>query len=153
VTLSPRALIGVAPALVVLVGSFALSRQYMREVKRAESEVVVRYGGEVLVPLSAEDQERLHRVALKLETVDDLMDRRITLAEAVEWFEALDATPEALSNIRASLSGNTDAERTLNQVLSFARVRASQQPKRYNAGLARLEAEARSPAAPTSLPN
>jgi predicted component of type VI protein secretion system len=114
---------------------------------------VVRYGGEVMVSPSAEDQERLHRVALKLETVDDLMDRRITLAEAVERFEALDAAPEALSNIRASLGGNTDAERTLNQVLSFARVRASQQPKRYNAALARLEAEARSPAAPTGVPN
>jgi hypothetical protein len=148
VTLSPRALIGVAPALVVLVGSFALSRQYMREVKRAESEVVIRYGGEVMIPPSAEDQERLHRVALKLETVDDLMDQRITLAEAVERFEALDAAPEALGNMRASLSGDTDAERALNQVISFARVRASQQPKRFNAALARLESAAVSASVP-----
>ena len=79
---------------------------------------MVRYGGEVMVGQSAEDQERLHRVALKLEAVDDLMDRRITLAEAVERFEALDAAPEALSNMRASLAGNTDTERALNQVLS-----------------------------------
>jgi hypothetical protein len=153
VTLSPRALIGVAPALVVLVGSFALSRQYVRDVKRAEADVVVRYGGDVVVGQTAEDQERLHRVALKLEAVDDLMDRRITLTEAVERFEALDAAPEALSNMRASLAGNTDTERALNQVLSFARVRASQNPKHFNAALARLEAEARSTAAPTGVPN
>lgn len=146
---SPRALVGVAPALLVLVGSLALSREYRRE---AESSDKARSNSETMIWPSAEDEERLHRTALKQEAIEDLLNGRLTLAEAVERFEMLSASPEAQTNMRLSVRGSTDEERALKQVLAFARIRAAQEPKRFDAALARLEAEANLPAAAPGEP-
>ena len=139
---SPRALLGVAPALVVVAGSFVLARHHNREAalaETAESQNCV----ETVCFVSPRDEDRLHRVALKLETAEDLMDGRLSLDEAVERFETVSAAPESLANLRAALRGRSDRERAVNQVLAFARTRASQEPARFATALARVEADAR----------
>ena len=146
---SPRALLGVAPALIVVAGSFALSRHHDREAAPDEQFAQKRLTETVSFP-SADDQARLHRVALKQESAEDLLDGRLTLAEAVERFETYSSAPESLANLRESMAGQSDRERAVNQVLSFVRVRAAQEPARFAAALARVEDEAK--AFPTEAP-
>jgi len=142
---SPRALLGVAPAIVVLVGSFMMSRACLRENSTREAVESDASRSEVVVSPTAEDDERLHRVALKQEAVDDLLGGQLTLDEAVERFEMLSESPEARANLRTARRAGLDDDPAVNQVLLFARVRAAQDPKRFAAALARLEAEAHSP--------
>ena len=137
---SPRALLGVAPALLVVAGSFALSQHHGRDPAVAQTAAQLNHGETIEYP-TARDEDRMHRVALKQETVEDLMDGRLTLAEAVERFETWSSAPDSLANLRASLRGRSDRERAANQVLSFVRVRASQEPARFQAALARVEAD------------
>jgi hypothetical protein len=139
---SPRALLGVAPALIVVAGSLALARHHERESPSDEALARQPLSERVSFP-TADDEARLHRVALKQETADDLLDGRLTLAEAVERFETYSSAPEALANLRGSLGGRTDRERSVNQVLAFVRVRAAQEPARYRPALERIEADAR----------
>jgi hypothetical protein len=152
--LSPRALFGVAPALIVFVGSFVLSRQSVRDsVLETADGAVEPSRSETIVWPTAEDEDRLHRVALKQETVDDLLEGRLTLTEAIERFESLTTSDEAISNLRVSGGGETDAERTRNQLMAYARVRVAMEPKRFEAALARLEASTKSSITPLRLSN
>ena len=127
-TLSPRALLGAAPALLVVAGSFLLSRACQRDAERPASEAGSFRAETVLLP-SPKDEERLHRVALKQEAVDDLLDGRITLEEAASRFETV-------SDLTLDLA--------VHQVLVFARVGANHNRDRYGEALARLEAESTS---------
>lgn len=149
---SPRALLGVAPALLVVAGSIALSRHHDHDAVQDEM-LAYQIHGETVEHPSVRDEDRMHRVALKQETVDDLMDGRLTLAEAVERFEAWSSGPEFLANLRLALGGRSDRERSVNQVLSFVRARTSQEPAQFDAALARVEAEARALIADAPLPN
>ena len=86
------------------------------------------------------DEECLHRVGIKLETVDDLLAERITFEEAVlrshRWGARDDFQPALTSLTDPSL------QRHVEQVLSYARTQARYEPARYNAVLARIEKEA-----------
>lgn len=146
---SPRALLGVAPALVVVAGSFVLSRACLHEANNPGAAQAIHVRSEIVERPSAEDEERLHRVALKQEAVEDLLNGELTLAETVERFELLSTSAEAQANLRSAGHG----EPAVNQVLAFARVRAAQDVPRFGATLARLEAEAHSPAGPTRAAN
>ena len=136
----PRALVGVAPALVVVAGSFLLGRVCLkqRDELRDKDVDVVAVRGETMLWPTKDDEDRLHRVALKQETAEDLLIGRLTLAEAIERYETLAAGADGPQG-----PGDTDAERAINQVLSFARIRAAQAPQRYAARKAELESEAR----------
>ena len=138
---SLRALLGVAPALIVVAGSFALARHHAQESPRAEA-LAQQLRGETIAPMTREDKDRVHRVALKQETAEDLLTGHLTLAEAVERFELLSSAPRTLETPRGSLAGQPDRERAVNQVVSFVRVRASMQAAQFEAALARIEAEA-----------
>jgi hypothetical protein len=144
VTLSPRALLGAVPALIVLAGSFLLSREYLAETDRSNSwaDGEARAHGETVQWPTAQDEDRLHRVALKQETVDDLMDGRLTLEEAVARFEMLSAAAESSDSGAVQSPGNTPTERAVHQVLSYAHVRASREAERLVVPLARVESEA-----------
>jgi hypothetical protein len=126
-----------------------LSRECVREAASCDSVGFDRFPShsEVVAWPSPADEERLHRVALKLETIDDLLDGLLSLDQAVERFETLSVSAETQANLRASVGGDSDGERAVNQVLIFARVRAAQEPQRFAAAIARLESEAK------SLPN
>lgn len=139
---SPRALLGVAPALIVVAGGLALARHHDREAASNERAAGQRLSHTVSYP-TADDEARLHRVALRQETAEDLLDGRLTLADAVERFETYSSGAEALANLRESMAGQSDRERVVNQVLSFVRVRAFQEPDRFAAALARVEGEAK----------
>jgi hypothetical protein len=143
VTLSPRALLGAAPALIVLSGSFLLSRECLSEANRPERQdrSVVGSRPETVLAATAEDEDRLHRVAIKDETVDDLFCDRLTLEDAVARFEMLTAAAEAGGGSSGGPSG-TPTERAVYQVLCFARVQARHKPERFAAPLARLESDA-----------
>jgi hypothetical protein len=141
VTVSPRALLIIAPALFVVGGSFWLSRADLREINRAvDGRDSVQDG--LVLPPGAADEDILHRVALKLEIIDDLFDGRITLQEAVLQFESLneaggnDSTPDSTASNDSSLS------RAVAQVLSYARNEARYEPKQRQAAMDRIEAEA-----------
>lgn len=140
-----RALLGVAPALIVLAGSFAMSRDCVREPGVCEGDGSEGDSNlsEVVVWPSAEDQDRLRRVALKQESVEDLLTGQITLADAVERFETLFESSEGRTNLRTPVAGDSDGERALNQVLAFARVRAGQDPDHFGPALARVESAAK----------
>jgi hypothetical protein len=136
VTLSPRALIGVAPALVVVAGSFLLSRACLRQADRERDADVaaVHASGELMVAPSPQDEDRLHRVAVKQETVEDLLNGQMTFAEALDRFEVLTAPAG---------SGEADSGRAVNQLLAYLRIRAGREPERFAGRLAELESEAR----------
>jgi hypothetical protein len=150
---SPRALLGVAPALVVVAGSFVLSRACLRESSRPGAADPISERSEIVARPSAEDEDRLHRVALKQEAVEDLLNGELTLAETVERFEMLSTSAEAQANLRSSGLVDPDVEPVVSQVLAFARIRAAQDRPRFGAALARLEAQAHSPASPTRAAN
>jgi hypothetical protein len=106
-------------------------------------------GHQVVIGVSAADEERMHRVALKHEAVMDLLDGRIAFADAVERFrDASTGSPEGLANLREAGFGETDDERLVQQLLSFARVQADRDLRRYGPALARLEQEARTHSSP-----
>ena len=93
----------------------------------------------------AETEERVHRVALRQETIDDLMNGQVTLEAAVERFWDLSTGSEgALISLRNTIPGETDEQRVVNQVLTFAKVHASKEPGRFDTRLAQLRAEAHS---------
>jgi hypothetical protein len=142
VTLSPRALIGVAPALVVVAGSFVLSRACLHrsDPERDADAAFLHASGETVLAPSPEDEDRLHRVAVKQETVEDLLNGQMTFADALNRFETLTASAED----PAQAPGETEPERAINQLLSFLRVRANRDHDRYGPRLAELESEARS---------
>jgi hypothetical protein len=135
VTISPRALLGVAPAAIVLVGSFWMSRS------SARNELPDDGGGarsELMTGLSLDDQDRLHRVALKEETIDDLVERRVSLAEAVDRFELLAGPVSFLS-----VPGETRTERAVRQIISYVQKKFAKNPDEIAARLAEIESEAR----------
>jgi hypothetical protein len=150
---SPRALLGVAPAFVVVAGSFVLSRACLREAGNSGNAESIPVRSEIVARPSAEDEERLHRVALKQEAVEDLLTGQLTLAETVERFEMLSTSAEAQANLQTSGHRDPDGDPAVSQVLAFARVRTAQDPHRFGAALARLEAQARSPAGPMRAAN
>jgi hypothetical protein len=99
---------------------------------------------ETMLWLSPGDEERMHRVALKQETVLDMLDGRLTVAEAADRFlEVSSSHPESLEHLRLS-PGENDEEKALSQLVTFARVQASRRPQRYEAALARVEQAAKS---------
>jgi hypothetical protein len=134
VIVSPRALIGVAPAVVVLVGSFWMSRNSARPEPREDGSGS---HSEVMTRLTPEDEDRLHRVALKEETIDDLIDRRVSLAEAVDRFEMLAGPVAFLTN-----PGETPRERAVWQIMSYIRKKFSTNLDQVADRLAELESEA-----------
>ena len=146
---SPRALLGVAPALVVVAGSFVLSRACLRESSGPGAASQIAERSEIIARPSAEDEDRLHRVALKQEAVEDLLNGELTLAETLERFEMLSTSAEAQANLRSSGLVDPDVDPVVSQVLAFVRIRAAQDHARFGVVLARLEAQAHSPAGPT----
>lgn len=137
-----RALLGVAPALIVIAGSFALSRNCVpgpegcKGVGPGSRSAIV----EVTVWPTAEDGDRLHRVALKQETVEDLLTGLINLSDAVERFETFS---ELGPGRTGAMADESDGAWALKQVLSFSRVRAAQDPGQFGPALARVESAAR----------
>jgi hypothetical protein len=146
--------LGVAPALVVVVGSFVMSRACLRETGRPTGDGdKASANGEIVALPSTEDEDRLHRVALKQEAVEELLDGQLRLAEAVDRFEMLSTSAEARANLRTAGRADPEADPAVSQVLAFARVRAATDPRRYAAMLARVEAEAHSPVGPVRVAN
>ena len=145
--LSPRAGLCAAPALIVFLGTCLTVNLVEREPAAGPAPERVA-SGELLPPLSAlsaEEEDRVHRIALKQEIAVDLLDGRITLADAVARFGELAASdPEALEHLRQAGAGETDDQRAVYQVLAFARGQAARHRGRYAGTLARLEAEAAS---------
>jgi hypothetical protein len=147
VSFLPRAVIGAAPALFLLVAGALLIQKYRPDQKSTAEDT------ESAVRPTADDEETLHRTALKQETAIDLLDGRLTMAEAVERFHECSATSSrSLDSLRDQYVGANENEKIVHQVLSFARIHALRNPDRYGHTFARLEAEARalSSVAPTA---
>jgi hypothetical protein len=138
-----RAALCAAPTILVLAGSAWLAHRAQTG-SRPQGEMDPTGGTTVVWPSEA-DYDRLHRVALKQETVLDLLDGRLTFEAAAERFlELTIASPETLANLRQTSFGDTDEERAVHQLLVFARVQAARDRARYGDALARLELEAQS---------
>ncbi len=150
-TLSPRAGMFAVPALVVFVGSYLMARP-TPDGPTASDRPPDDHRVSVERP-TAEHEESLHRVARKQETAADLLDGRLTLAEAVARFrEVSTSTPAAIDNLRQNSAGPTDEARLVHQVLSFVRSQvAHRQDADSQAALLRLEAEAQLTLASSSL--
>jgi hypothetical protein len=137
-----RTLLTVALPVLLLVGSLLLS-QYgqagdIKEVEDATPAI------QTMCPVSAEDEDRMQRVALKEETALDMLDGRLTVEEAAAQFlKVASSDPESLEYMRLA-PGDTDEERALFQLISFARVQAGRKLERYGAALARVEQTAKS---------
>jgi hypothetical protein len=136
VALSLRALAGVTPALVVVGGSFWLGRMCLQESARMET-VVSKVESETMLRPTPEDEDRLHRVALKQETAEDLLDGRLTFAQAIDRYVTL-----LNSSDDPQGPGETETDRAANQLLSFARVRATRDPQRFAERMAQLQSDA-----------
>ena len=133
----PRAVIGVAPALFLLVAGALLIQKYRPD---AKSDAEVADPG---VPLTADDEERMHLAVLKQETAVDVLDGRLTLAHAASRFLHWSTTsPRSIDYLRDHYVGATEEEKAVNQVISYARIHASRNAGRYTEAFARLEAEA-----------
>jgi hypothetical protein len=141
-----RAAVCAAPTMLALAGS-----AYLAHHARSREPGAPAPGEEsrVMVAVSPADEDRMHRVALKHEAVMDLLDGRMTFDEAVERFRDVSAgSPEALANLREGGFGTTDEEALVQQLVSFARVQAAHDARRYGPALAQLEEEARSRTSP-----
>ncbi|HJZ89231.1 MAG TPA: hypothetical protein VKE40_00060 [Gemmataceae bacterium] len=137
-----RAALGAAPALIVVAGSAWVAHIADRTSDRPPGSDT--YEETVLWP-SPDDEARMHRLAVKQEAVSDLMDGLLTLEEVVERFEDVtESSAESVNNMRRTVEGGTDRDRILNQVVLFARVYASNNPRRYQEARRRIEQEARS---------
>ena len=89
-------------------------------------------------------EEKVNRVAIRQETIADLMNEELSLEGAVERFwDMSTGTEESLVSLRNTIPGSTDEEKVVNQVLMFAKVHAQKEP-RYAPRLAQLKAEAQS---------
>lgn len=141
-TLSLRACLGTAPALVVVAGSFLLSRVYFNEVERDRQRRLSpdNLAGETIVGVSAENADRMHRVALKEETVTDLLEGRLSLAAAVQRFEQM-ARLDENGDIAGARFGGSGTRQILYQIQSFARSQAACFPERLGPQFAQLREE------------
>lgn len=138
-TISPRGLLVAAPALLVLAGSFLMARMSANAVNRTQEKS---HDSHELVSLpTEEDEECLHRVGIKLETVDDLLAERITFEEAVLRFASLAGSRDEFQPATSTLT-DSSLQRNVEQVLSFARTQARYEPGHYNLILTRIEKEA-----------
>jgi hypothetical protein len=142
-----RAALCAAPTILVLAGSAWLAEHSRGERARRAAEECAR--GEVVIPTSAVDEDRMHRVALKHEAVLDLLDGRMTFDQvAARFWDVTAGSAEGMTNLRESPEGSTDEQRIVHQIVAFARVQAARNPRRYGAALARLESEAEFRAGP-----
>lgn len=90
--------------------------------------------------LTSEDDEVLHRIAIKESIISDLIAGRTTLADATERFTVLnEARPDYLTTVRDAFPGSTDQEKFARNVISFAVARVG--PHERAALSSRLEAE------------
>jgi len=138
-----RALITCAIPILFLAGSLLISHRG-QEVVAKSAHQESSSGVETVKPLTLEDEERMNRVALKEETALDLLDGRLTLEEAAAQFlEIASSDPESLDNMRMA-PGDTTEEKSLSQLISYARVQAGRKPDRYADALARIERSAKS---------
>lgn len=139
-----RALIAITPAIFVLASIFFMSSD--TDLGSAKGTTVCAEDDCVSVQLaSAQDQARVHRLALKTETAIDMLDGRLSVDDAAARFLELSASdPESLEHMRQSCSGATDEEKALDQLLAFARVQAVRQPKRFAAAFEQAKKYARS---------
>jgi len=138
-----RALLTCAIPVLVLAGSFLASHRGQEVVARS-AHPGTSSGIETVKPLTTEDEERMHRVALKEETALDLLDGRMTVEEAAAQFlEVSSSDPESLENMRLA-PGDSDQEKALSQLILYARVQAGRKPQRYADALARVEQSAKS---------
>lgn len=79
------------------------------------------------------------RILIKEVLISDLIAERSTLEEVARQFLALNETsPEYMEVIRASYSGSTDLEKTIQNVIDFASLRVPEGARR-DALIARLE--------------
>jgi hypothetical protein len=142
VPFSLRAALGAAPALIVVAGSAWIAHLADHNSERPPGSDT--FEDTVLWP-SPDDEARMRRLAVKQEAVEDLMNGLLTLEEVVDRFQDVtESSPESLNNMRRSVDGGTDRDRVLNQVLLFARIYASNNPRRYEEIRRRIEREARS---------
>jgi hypothetical protein len=139
----PRAALFAAPALIVFVGSYLIANHAERRSASGLGEPISHHQQETIVCVSAEDEERLHRIALKQETAIDLLNGRLTLDEAVMRFVEISSSggDEAALPQMDSI-GLTERERFIHQVIAHARSHVNHGRGRYDAALARLEMEA-----------
>jgi hypothetical protein len=71
--------------------------------------------------LTSEDDDILHRIAIKESIITALIDRRITLADATAQFMELNsARPEYMTALRNAFPGETDLEKVARNVIAFA---------------------------------
>jgi hypothetical protein len=139
-----RALVAATPVVLVLGGIFFMSRDPEPGAPHDPTECL-EDGCPTVLTLTAEDEERMHRLALKTETAIDLLDGRMTVADAAARFLELSASdPESLDNMRKASEGSTDEEKALDQLLAFARIQAIRQPERYAAAFAQAQQWAKS---------
>jgi hypothetical protein len=138
-----RTLLTAALPVVLLVGSLLISH-YGQDRALNDAEDAKTPDIETMYAVSPEDEDRMQRVALKEETALDMLDGRLTVEEAATQFlEVASSDPASLENMRLS-PGDTDEEKALSQLVSYARVQAGRQPQRYRAAFARVEQVAKS---------
>jgi hypothetical protein len=138
---SLRILFAWSPAAIVLLGILLLSGNGEPGAPDAASELPVE---EEMQSVSAADQDRVHRIALKQETVIDLLDRRLTVHEAVQRFlEISSSDPESLDHLRKAV-GDTDEEKALHQLIAFARTHANRNAARFQEGFEHAQQVAQS---------
>jgi hypothetical protein len=134
---APRAALFAAPALIVLAGSYLIAQHAQSRGDGYENGAPVR-GQETVVWVSEEDEERMHRIALKQEAATDLLEGRLTLDETVQRFIDVSAgTENPFDNDVVD-----PRERFLMQVIAHIRTIAYHWPGRYDSAVARIVAEA-----------
>jgi hypothetical protein len=147
VTSALRAALCAAPTIIVLAGSAWIAQVADGKPERASASVPDQ---ETVNWPSREDEDRIHRLAIKQEAAADLLNGLLTLEETIARFrDVIDSSPECLNNLRLTVPGDTDEERIVNQIVLFARVHAGTDPHRYAAARARLEQQAKSMTAAT----
>jgi hypothetical protein len=143
VILFARAALCAAPALLVFAGSFLIADRANRPSRNGSDRGPGGSTQETVVAVSPEDEERLHRLAIKQETAIDLLEGRLTLDQAVTRFMEVSCdSPEQMQFVQLHDSESSERERYLMQVLAHARSHANHARGRYAEVLNRIEEEA-----------
>lgn len=130
--LTLRTLFFSVPALIVLIGGYFVSPE-----GRTLDETLEPGSSSMLSNEwpSNKDEDLVRCVAIKHETILDLLEGRLTFEEAIDRFRLNSTTNPAGAN-------EADA-RFIQQVISFARVHAARDPRRHQTACSEIESAAR----------
>jgi hypothetical protein len=142
VTLSPRAALLIAPALIVTAGAVLLGRD--ADQAPLFTGWANNSGPDNMLDPSVADQDSARMICQKQAVALDLLCGRCRLEDAADRIvEISESFPQGLDRLRVAWPGRTDRERAIVQAVSFARSLTRREPDRFSEALGRIEKEAR----------